>query len=130
MSHLWEVDHSYYCSETNYFSNECHTRFRSWADFLSEEGDSDMDMNLVFRWDWREGAGWDLREFNGDMHYRNGRLCLYYIGQRKGLFRCVEVEVCRADEPAVREWLTPRMEHLFALWEPLRSATLERGAVK
>jgi hypothetical protein len=32
--HLWEMDHPYYCSEGNYFNNECHAEFATWSDFL------------------------------------------------------------------------------------------------
>lgn len=34
-------------------------------------------------------------------------------------FRCTDVKVCKADEPAVRQWLTRRAEHMRTLWEPL-----------
>lgn len=37
------------------------------------------------------------------------------MGQRKGLFRWVTVEVCRADEQAVRDWLQVRWEHMKEL---------------
>ena len=54
MPHLWEIKHPYYCNEGNYFAREsCCTEYGSWADFMEEGGDSDFDMNLVFRWDWR-----------------------------------------------------------------------------
>lgn len=119
--HLWEVDHSYYCSTGNYYSNECSAGYRTLADFLKAEGNSDLDMNLVFRWDWGEGgesvAGGS--PFSGDEYYRNGVLQVFFIGQRKGLFRSAEVQVCRADEPAVRAYLEPRLAHLLSLWAPL-----------
>ena len=119
-AHLWEVDHPYYCSETNYYRSEIPTRFRSWHEFESEMGDSDLDLNLVFRWDWREGDGWDLPEYNGDDNYRNGLFMVFFMGQRKGLFWCAEVEVCRADEPAVIAFLQPRLDRLAAMWLPLK----------
>ena len=40
--HLWEYDHPYYCSEGNYYSNDCHHTFCSWEDFDAEWGDSDL----------------------------------------------------------------------------------------
>jgi hypothetical protein len=58
--HLWEVDHPYYCTEGNYYSNGCHSTYDSWADFVEEANGWDLDMNLLFRWDWRkpeEGPG-------------------------------------------------------------------------
>lgn len=115
---LWEVKHNYYCEKNNYFSNECIAEYGSWSEFLEEEGDNDLGLNLLFRWDWYEGDDHDLPEYNGDDYYRNGELSLFWMGQRKGLYRCSRVSVCRADEPAVREWLAGRYEYLKSLWEP------------
>lgn len=123
--HLWEAKHSYYCNEGNYFSNESVERtYSSFADFLSKEGDSDMDYNLLFRWDWKEENDDGESNFNGDVYYRNGELKLFWMGQRKGLYRYSIVDVCRADESAVIEFLKPRMLHLFSLWEPLAETAL------
>jgi hypothetical protein len=118
--HLWEADHPYYCNEGNYYANEsvC-DEHKNWASFADCYIGSDMDMNLVFRWDWREGEGWGAAEFNNDVNYRNGHLLIFWMGQRKGLYRYSKIEVCRADENAVIEFLRPRWEHLKTLWEPL-----------
>lgn len=117
--HLWEIKHPYYCSEGNYFSNDMHHEYKSWVDFLDEFGDTDMDMNLVFRWDWTE-KDYETGEpnFNGDENYRNGKLLLFYMGQRKAKCWSCEVDVCRADEAAILEFLKPRWEHMRALWAP------------
>lgn len=122
---LYESDHPYYCEEHNYFSNDCHSEHASWADFMADEGDSDFDMNLVFRWDWSFPKDDETGEpkQHPDPYYRDGTLKLFYMGQRKGRYRSVFVSVCRADEPAVREWLTKRWEHLRALWAPLSGWT-------
>lgn len=126
MTHLWETKHTYYCNEGNYFATgEQHRssglgpRFKTFADFLSGWGDADMDYNLVFRWDWVEDED---APHKGDQNYRDGILKLFIIGQRKGLYNWIEVEVCRADEPAVLEYLTPRLTHLMGLWSPMVSA--------
>lgn len=121
MKRLWEVDHPYYCNEGNYYApgnDQPFTTFKSWQDFLAEEDDADLDMNLLFRWDWPEGNE-DVPNFNGDVNYHNGKLLLFFMGQRKGLYRWVEVAVCRADEPAVIAYLTPRLQRLKDLWAPL-----------
>lgn len=122
--HLWEVEHAYYCNEGNYFSNDCHAEFARWQDFAEESKDEDLDYNLVFRWDWKAPSTDDgeLLPPNPDKNYRDGRLLLFYMGQRKGLYRYVEVSVCQADEPAVRAWLQPRLDHLMKLWAPLKVA--------
>lgn len=111
--HLWEYEHPYYCSESNYFNNECTLRFSSWASFLKEEGDADLDMNLVFRWDWKDS------ELSADEDLNQDELCLFYVGQRKGLFRSVIVQLDKRDEGSVRDWLLARAAHIRVLWEPL-----------
>lgn len=80
-------------------------------------------MNLLFRWDWREGEGYELPPFNGDVNYRNGRLLFFWMGQRKGLYQWSEIEVCRADEAAVIEYLKPRLAHLLKMWAPIAEAS-------
>ena len=128
--HLWEVEHPYYCNEGNYHATreQPFQEYVTWTDFMDEEADSDFDMNLVFRVDWFEGGEEDDPEdrhefspllYKGDDTERNGILKLFIMGQRKGLYRWVVIKVCRADEDAVRAYLTPRWEHLKRIWEPL-----------
>lgn len=127
--HLWEVDHSYYCNEGNYFSNhDVGGHYKTFAEFLSEFKDSDFDYNLLFRWDWVEGEDHDLPVYNGDDYYRNGMLKVFWIGQRKGLYRYDTVAVCRADEPAVIEFLKPRWKHMQELWAPFKPENVEEIA--
>ena len=116
MKHLWEIDHPYYCNEGNYYAREsvC-DEYKRWQDFLSEYNDADFDMNLVFRFDWFEEEG----SYTGDDNYRNGVLKVFWMGQRKGLYRYSTVDVCRADEASVIEFLKPRWEHMRLLWEPI-----------
>lgn len=113
---LWEIKHPYYCNEGLYFgtgsSGGVDDHFRTFAEFAAEYADADFDYNLVFRWDWQEDNA-----FNGDVNYRNGRLLVFWMIQRKGYHRWSTVEVCRADEPAVIEFLKPRWEHMKKLWE-------------
>jgi len=121
---LWEAEHAYYCNEGNYFASgndQPTSSYDSWQGFLGSEGDSDPDYNLLFRWDW----SFDGEDDDGnpvvhpDPYYRDGTLKLFWIGQRKGLYRWTCVSVCKADEPVIREWLTGRLKHLLSLWEPL-----------
>lgn len=119
MKHLWEVKHPYYCNEGNYYANGCGDEFKTWAQFHEAHNESDFDLNLVFRFDWQEGEDNGAGDFTGDVNYRNGRLLIFWMGQRKGLYRWSEIQVCRADEPAVIAFLKPRWEHMQKLWEPL-----------
>ncbi len=110
MKHLWEIEHPYYCSSTNYYSNDTFRQHESWADFYEDEMDSDMDLNLVFRWDW------NLPTEDNDFYLYT--LKIFFMGQRKGLFRCAAIKAQPEDEEAVKLWLQPRWEHLKKLWEP------------
>lgn len=119
MPHLWEIEHPYYCNEGNYYAPGRDQPFQaheSWKAFMEDEGDSDLDMNLVFRWDWRKAdpAG-DKWENDTDV------LLIFFMGQRKGLYRWVQIEVTNADEEAVKTWLSVRWNHLKTLWEGIAS---------
>jgi hypothetical protein len=128
---LWEFDHPYYCSESNFYSRDCHNSYSSWESFVESEGDNDFDMNLVFRWDWKADEYFDEDTIDARREYASRfgdrdhawTLSVFWILQRKGIFRCTEVKVCKANEPAVRDWLTRRAEHMKLLWEPLIQAS-------
>lgn len=114
--HLWEIKHPYYCNEGLYFGTgltgeRVDDEFSTFTSFVEEYKDADFDYNLVFRWDWQEEL------FNGDIYYRNGKLKIFWMIQRKGFHRWSTIEVCRADEPAVIEFLKPRWGHMQKLWE-------------
>lgn len=111
---LWEVDHPYYFDH----NPKASPAFEGWDEFLAEFGDSEMDHNLVFRWDWREGTDWGAGDYRGDDYYRHARLIVGFIAQRKGYCWSSTVKVCRADEPAVRAWLEPRFRYLLEMWRP------------
>jgi len=115
MLHLWEIEHPYYCSSNNYFSNDCCKKYETWKEFYEEEGGSDFDLNLLFRFDWRTPeSGWV--EEGGDI------LELFYVQQRKGLFRSVIIKINRDEEEDVIKFLTSRFRWLLKLWSPLPDA--------
>lgn len=117
--HLWEIDHPYYCSTGCYFTSEpCHSEYGSWQEFIEEWGEADEDYNLVFRFDWSEEDP-DSYPVKSTYNYRNGRLKIHFFMQRKAYPMSTETQVCRADEPAVREYLQKKFNHLKKLWEPL-----------
>lgn len=123
VKHLWEYDHPYYCTDGNYFvapasDHEVHTELSSWAKFKNTLWFSgDRDLNLLFRWDWH---AWHL-EYPED--YPDGQerhvLQLYFVLQRKAYNVSAYVDVTRADEPEVREWLAECAKTIHALWEPI-----------
>lgn len=127
VEHLWEVDHPYYSSESNFFSRDYHTNYGSWQAFFEAEGDNDLDYNLLFRWDWSPNDYLEDDSTDGLKAYADRfgdrdhawTLKLFYVLQRKGIYRAVEVSVCKADEPAVRAFLAKYVAHLRLVWEPL-----------
>lgn len=120
MKHLWEINHPYYCNLGNYYSNEPGDEFKTWQGFYENYKDADFDMNLIFRWDWEALESDDKGEpiWKDDIYYRDGRLEIFWMGQRKGLYRFSVIQVCKADEPEIIAFLKPRYLHLLKLWEP------------
>lgn len=123
--HLWEVDHPYYCADGCYYVGgldwrDVHAEWESWADFIEEWGDADLDMNLLFRWDWEVP---DPDDYVLEEETMPGeRVFLYMYGQRKAKPMSHAVTVTREDEPVIREYLRVRAEHMRKLWEPLLEA--------
>lgn len=135
MTRLWEVDHPYYCSESNYyvggvpkpgsfgvpaddFAPGDHVRFESWEEFGWK--DSDADYNLLFRWDWEVPDPRDYAEGEG---MSEERLSLFWMLQRKGRFMVTSFPVKREEEPEIRVWLAERAAHLAKVWEPFLTPT-------
>lgn len=110
--HMWEAHHNYYMTDHSYWGDDTVQYYKNWEDFVDAEGDGDPDYNLIFRWDWKPVDDDD------DYGEVQAKLHLYWATQRKGYFRTTITDVNKQDEPAVREWLHPRFEHLMKLWEP------------
>ncbi len=106
---LWETEHPYYCSGDG-------EDFQSWQDFIDEWDDADMDMNLLFRFDFLDKEDYlDTWDFAPDEKLL--RLC--YIHQRKGYTSAQTIKVQESDEPIIRAWLQTRFDYLKTLWTPL-----------
>lgn len=111
------TDHPYYAAEGNHFENGWHAEFDSWADFIEAQGNNDLDLNLLYRWDWRVPDPNDYLPHGEEVPGES--LSLYFVHQRKGITRSACAQVCPEDEPAIREWLLIRAEHMRSVWEPL-----------
>ncbi len=128
--HLWEFEHPFYCSESEYRTpgpDHGLLEYESWGDFLEEWDESDPDMNLVFRWDWHTKA--EREEAHGWEHYseeekaEHGELYdlleIFIVYQRKGYFQPIHVRVTDEDELSVRIWLKKRSETILSFWKDL-----------
>jgi hypothetical protein len=123
--HLWEIDHPYYATTGSFFSRERHIQHESWAAFMAAWGDSDPDMNLLYRWDWQSWKRHpdpDLRSDSPD------ELELFFVLQRRADLWSHGVAITDEDEPAVREWLAERAKTITAIWEPISLAAAEAVA--
>lgn len=105
------VDHPYYCSESNYYSNGAGAQWETMTDFLSEFESCDVDLNLVFRWDIKQRD-----EDNSGRCYAE----VFMIHQRKGIFAPHRIKHINEDE-AVRfhAYLEKHWATLKAMWKPL-----------
>lgn len=110
---LKSTTHSYYCSETNYYvggaDNYGRCDYESWEAFKEEwfmNGQfMDDDLNHLFRFDIYEESG-------------NFQLFLYFILQRKGIFRPVIIEkITDNDLPEIEKFLAERWEYMKTQWE-------------
>lgn len=113
---LKETNHSYYCSESNYYvggrENYGRCDYDSWADFKQEwldPGDLiDDDYNHIFRFDITKSeetpGGFDL--------------WLFFILQRKGIYRPVWVKnITQEDIPEIKNFLEDRWEYMKNQWK-------------
>lgn len=82
------------------------TQHETWDEFISNMGHSDLDMNLVFRWDVNkcDEGGYYMEIFI--VHQRKGRFVPFFI-------KCVEDK----DLHSILEFLKKRKSHLKNLWE-------------
>lgn len=127
MTKLFETEHPYYAEEGCFYTpgtqwNDVHQTFSSWEDFFDSWGDTDPDMNLLYRWDWNTVDPDDYEEEleeDPDFDLPEDVLRLYFMLQRKAKPMSVFVNVAAEDEPAVRAWLEERAKTLQAVWFPL-----------
>jgi hypothetical protein len=87
----------------------------------------DMDLNLLYRWDWTDGTGDDDKNVDANgIAVGDARLDLFFMCQRKARPYSVTIEsVSRDDEPEIRAWLWTRWCHLMRLWSPVSGWPVE-----
>jgi hypothetical protein len=107
------VKHPYYCSDSNYYSNDPGDEWETMTDFLDEYENADIDMNLIFRFDISP---------RGDEGVEAGRYYaeVFIIHQRKGIFaphhikHINEIEAIRFVELINKHWKV-----ISTIWEPV-----------
>lgn len=107
------VEHPYYASDSNYYSNEASSEFETMTDFLAEYKDADVDMNLVYRWDIKPR---DEENTETGRYYAE----VFIIGQRKGLYKPNYIKHVNEEEAKqFLEYLKPHWERLTEMWKPV-----------
>jgi len=103
------VDHPYYASDNNYYSNEASSSNVTMSEFIQEWKNADIDMNLIYRWDVHEHEG--LGTYWAEV---------FIIHQRKGIYHPVIIHAFHEDEvEAFVSLVSKHKEVLMKLWEPL-----------
>lgn len=131
--HQASQNHPYYCSESNYYSNDPAMEFPDFPSFMAEFSDADVDMNLCFRWDLASRDPNDNKNDSG-IHYSEEEmedikeqieehghyyLNLFLIQQRKGIFKPIYiVNFEEKDIPEFIKYLEPHISKLKELWKP------------
>ena len=115
------VDHDYYASSSNFYSNEATTHWSTWPSFYAEFKKADVDMNLVYRWDIHLI---DMEKGPCDGNYQ---MQIIIIGQRKGIYLPQIIDrVFEIDAPEIVSYLMPSFHKLISIWSPLSNSKNEQ----
>jgi len=108
------IEHPYYCSDSNYYSNEPTQRHETIDKFLEEwkgyiDDESMIDMNLIFRFDvhdWEEDG--------------NLTASFFMIQQRKGVFVPIHItKYEKKDDERMIPILKMHWKKLQEIWNPI-----------
>lgn len=105
------IDHDYYCSESNFYSNDASLSYETFKEFLDEFEDADVDMNLVFRW--------DLKKYDDSDISKGYYMEIYQMKQRKGIFTPIEIVKFEEDDiEGFVKYIKPHIDKLKNIWKP------------
>ena len=129
---LQGTNHSYYCSEDNYYvgnskgENFGRSEYETWEEFrdewLGEDGVSiDADYNLCFRFDIIQ-----KRDLDTDDLIDGFELWLFFILQRKGIYRPVWIKnIYEKDMPYIYNFLKMQFEYMENQWKEIAETIKE-----
>ena len=117
------TEHSYYCSQNNYYSTDGQERYLNWSEFADEYGNCDLDYNMIFRFDivyssryWNKYEDEEIDSSllqDGDLE-----LQLFMIQQRRGRFVPIIIsEIRKRDIPDIENFLNKHYLYLKELWK-------------
>lgn len=109
------VDHNYYCSTNNFYSNDPGGVWDSWAEFWAEYHDAEPDSNLCFRWDLEKSEDFEDEPTPGTYVMQ-----VFFIHQRKGIFAPHVIKgITEEDTPQILEFLERSAKELKSIWQPI-----------
>jgi len=109
------LDHDYYCSKRNFYSNEPSESFETMTEFLDQYEDADVDMNLCFRWDIHNRS-------EDEEGKKAGRYCaeVFIMMQRKGIFKPCQIQHVNEEEiTRFKKYLDKHWKTLQQIWAPV-----------
>lgn len=109
------VNHPYYCSDSNYYSNAPAENYDTMSDFLDDFEGMDIDLNLCFRWDISQKTDEETEELADGY-----RADVFLILQRKGIFKPCSISSI-SEEEAIRfkAYASRHLETLKKMWAPI-----------
>ena len=108
------IEHPYYCSTSNYYSNEASEHYDTFEEFYENWHDADIDMNLIFRFDVIEDR-YDNDKPKGTYH-----AYIFIMLQRKGIFKPITIDrFMPEDEPKAIELLRKHWKQIKKAWKPI-----------
>ena len=110
------VEHDYYASGNNYYSNDAASEYPTWADFYEEFAGADIDMNLVIRWDLTKREKSDRYSMQ-----------IIIIHRRKGIYAPVHIHyVDEKDVEGIIKFMRPHFKKMLKNWQPLTNIYLNQ----
>lgn len=125
MLELKETNHSYYCSETNYYvkqsKNYGRCDYDTWDEFkqvwLNEDSSIDCDYNLCFRYDIKQKRDIEISEV-----VESYELWLFFVLQRKGIYRPVVIRnITKDDMVQLETFLNLQWKYIKNQWQEINS---------
>lgn len=121
---LKATNHSYYSSDSNFYvgnykgENYGRCEYDSWKDFedswLLNDGTLDDDYNHVFRFDIKNKEDEEGEKVEGF------ELWLFFVLQRKGIYRPVYIKTITAEDMTkIEKFLRARWEYMQHQWSEL-----------
>ena len=112
------IEHPYYCSDNNFYSNEPRQKYKSMSDFLDDFEHMDIDLNLMFRW--------DIHKTEDKTYFAEVFLML----QRKGIFKPMHISSVSEEEiPRFKKYARLHWERLNEMWNPISNFEVKKRLV-